>query len=106
MDSNNNFDFNASMSLSEGVSDEEVSTEETENSRFTGILYQIVCVVNLIFVLVMILLFNLFLVYILYNLLCSIFYSTTLLFIIFSLYNHNFCINDHCKQTKFLLINI
>ena len=39
MDSNNNFDFNASMSLSEGVSDEEVSTEETENSRFTGILH-------------------------------------------------------------------
>ncbi|WOG82535.1 hypothetical protein DCAR_0101700 [Daucus carota subsp. sativus] len=40
MGNNNNFDLNVSMSLSEGVSDEEASRkEETENSTFTGILY-------------------------------------------------------------------
>uniref|UniRef100_A0A161YIW2 Uncharacterized protein n=1 Tax=Daucus carota subsp. sativus TaxID=79200 RepID=A0A161YIW2_DAUCS len=37
MGNNNNFDLNVSMSLSEGVSDEEASRkEETENSTFTG----------------------------------------------------------------------
>ena len=40
------YDHNLSLSLSEGVPDEEATTEEIESSKFTSILYQLVCMVN------------------------------------------------------------